>query len=75
MCYQIRDSCLMMKYLLLWILANKLQRAAVYWLDFHRVIAVFSDLFGVRSVVCRGRFVMGLVLFLPLIQLSMDSRS
>lgn len=63
------------KYLFSWILTNQLKRAAVYWLDFHRVIAIFSDLLGVRRVVCRGRFVMGLVLFLPRIQFSIDSRS
>lgn len=48
---------------------------AVYWLDSHRLIAVFKDLLGVRMVVWRGRLVMGLVLFFPLNQLWMEVRS
>lgn len=47
----------------------------VYWLDFHREIAIFRDLLGVRMVVWRGRLVMGLLRFFPLSQLSMESRS
>lgn len=48
---------------------------AVYWLDSHRLIAVFKALFGVRIVVWRGRLVMGLVLFFLLNQLWMEVRS
>lgn len=47
---------------------------AVYWLDCHRLMAVFKDRLGVRLVVWRGRLVMGLVLFL-LNQLWMEARS
>lgn len=50
-------------------------KEAVYWLDCQRAIAIFRDLLGVTSVVSSGRLVIGLVLFFPLIQLSMDSRS
>lgn len=48
---------------------------AVYWLDSHRLIAVFKDLLGVRIVVWRGRLVMGLLLFFLLNQLWMAVRS
>lgn len=52
-----------------------LEDPAVYWLDSHRLMAVFKDLLGVRTVVWRGRLVMGLVLFFPLNQLWMEARS